>query len=407
MPSKVQDIFLVGCSGEKAADRRAAKHLYASVRFCAARELAERLGDSWFVVSGKHGLLNPDAEIDPYDSPLTDLSMHQQRIWAEAVVDELRPKLSKSARVTVLASPEYTRVLKPPFHENKITVRMPFDEGANVVETVWLADALGTTPRSRDHARFYSLMRRLRDGRGGFCTLGECTGAGCPPRGVYFFFECEQSLLADHAENRVVRVGTHAVSAGSKASLWNRLRTHRGTGNGGGNHRSSIMRLHIGAAMLARDGRSNEIRSWGKGQSTSNDIAGLESTLEQAVSAFIGSMQITWIEIPDSSSPQSDRAYIEQNVIGLLSGKNGPIDVPDSTWLGTFSPTSAIRRSGLWNVDYVDGRYDPAFLDVFEAYVEAALGRISMPSTSIAPEWWHSHKFGNDAEGQLPLFKEK
>lgn len=52
---------------------------------------------------------------------------------------------------------------------------------------------------------------------------------------------------------RIVRVGTHAVSTGSKATLWHRLRAHRGSKDGRGNHRASIFRRHAGAAMIARD----------------------------------------------------------------------------------------------------------------------------------------------------------
>jgi hypothetical protein len=52
-------------------------------------------------------------------------------------------------------------------------------------------------------------------------------------RGIYFFFE-EGELREDGKERRVTRVGTHAVGAGAKTSLWSRLRTHRGFSDGRG-----------------------------------------------------------------------------------------------------------------------------------------------------------------------------
>jgi hypothetical protein len=64
---------------------------------------------------------------------------------------------------------------------------------------------------------------------------------------------------------------------------------------------------------------------------------------------------------------------IEANAIGLLSNRDrAPIDPPTPEWLGNFSPHPAIRASGLWNVQHVDERHDPVFLDLFERYVGSA-----------------------------------
>jgi hypothetical protein len=67
---------------------------------------------------------------------------------------------------------------------------------------------------------------------------------------VYFFFE-DGEVRADGGL-RLVRVGTHALTATSKATLWGRLRQNRGQvggrSPGGGNHRGSVFRRHVGAA---------------------------------------------------------------------------------------------------------------------------------------------------------------
>ena len=71
--------------------------------------------------------------------------------------------------------------------------------------------------------------------------------------------------LVDHAGFRVVRVGTHALKAGSKSTLWGRLSQHRGTARaGGGNHRGSIFRLLVGIALARRSGIPLP-PSWGLG----------------------------------------------------------------------------------------------------------------------------------------------
>ncbi len=49
----------------------------------------------------------------------------------------------------------------------------------------------------------------------------------CPSAGLYFFFETGEVRPNDRP--RVVRVGTHALTASSKTTLWGRLRQHRGT----------------------------------------------------------------------------------------------------------------------------------------------------------------------------------
>jgi len=93
--------------------------------------------------------------------------------------------------------------------------------------------------RRRDLDRFYKLLDRLSARLGGPRCLGQCRGVdGWPERGVYFFFEEGESR--EGGPPRVVRVGTHAVSQGSRTSLWQRLAQHRGTLSGtrpgGGNH---------------------------------------------------------------------------------------------------------------------------------------------------------------------------
>jgi hypothetical protein len=193
-------------------------------------------------------------------------------------------------------------------------------------------------------------------------------------RGVYFFREPGEYRRIQPNFLRVVRVGTHAVSTNSKSTLWGRLRTHRGGQNGGGNHRGSIFRLHVGAALLGRDRESiGEVPSWGQGSSAPRAIRDSEAAHEGRVSTCLGNMSVLWVEIPDEASSQSSRAYIERNAIGLLSNDMRPFDPPSSTWLGLHSPCREIRNSGLWNLNYVHEQYNPAFLDALAAFVSQTI----------------------------------
>ena len=100
-----------------------------------------------------------------------------------------------------------------------------------------------------------------------------------------------------------------------------------------------------------------------------------ETAHERRVSAYLGSMSVLWVEIPDEAGPQSSRAYIERNAIGLLSNNMRPFDPPSKTWLGLHSPRAEIRNSGLWNLNYVHEQYDPVFLDALAAFVSQTIKR--------------------------------
>jgi hypothetical protein len=215
--------------------------------------------------------------------------------------------------------------------------------------------------RAADINRFYVLLSGLARRVGGSRMLRDCTGAQNWPRhGVYFFFG-DGELRAD-GSCRVVRVGTHALIPTSRTTLWDRLRQHRGhlrgRNYGGGNHRASVFRRHVGAALIRRgDWPEGLLASWlDRHQPT--QWAGCEDDIEPEVSRYIGAMPFLWLDVPD----RADRGYIERNSIALLSCLSGCQDWPSPRWLGHDAARLEIRESGLWNVQRVYDRYDPAFL---------------------------------------------
>ena len=219
-----------------------------------------------------------------------------------------------------------------------------------------------------DLDRFYSLLAMLAQRPWQGRQLSELSGKhGWPHRGVYFIQEPGEYRAGAAHTQRVVRVGTHAVSANSNSTLWGRLRAHRGTRNGGGNHRGSIFRLHVGAALLARD--HGDHPTWGVGSSAPKHTRDQEGKLEHLVSTTISEMTVLWVDVPDEPSAGSARATIERNSIALLSGGFVPVDPPSEQWLGRESPKDTIRRSGLWNLNHVSDQYDPRFLDILERWI--------------------------------------
>ena len=231
-------------------------------------------------------------------------------------------------------------------------------------------DMSTTTSRQHDLDRFYALMDRLNAALGGYRYLRECNGKmDWPERGIYFFFEPGE-YRNDGTQQRVVRVGTHAVSRGSRTTLWNRLITHRGTAAGTGNHRGSVFRLLVGSALIRQGAYPQSATArWGEGNSAGREIREKEKEIELDVSRYIGSMPFLWLEVDDEPGPASLRKYIERNAIALLSAVNGNPDAPSRTWMGYACPNPDMIESGLWNSDHVREPYDPAFLDILETQI--------------------------------------
>jgi hypothetical protein len=186
---------------------------------------------------------------------------------------------------------------------------------------------------------------------------------------VYFIMEEGENRSDTGSGARIVRVGTHALKEGSGTKLWTRLSQHRGqTNTGGGNHRGSIFRLIVGTAVIAQRGYG--CPTWGKGNAAPAAIRAGELSLEQEVSRVIGAMPFLWLAVDDEPGPQSLRGYIERNAIALLSNfDRKPLDPPSGGWLGHYCNRERVRKSGLWNSNHVDERYDPAFPSALERLV--------------------------------------
>jgi hypothetical protein len=235
--------------------------------------------------------------------------------------------------------------------------------------------------RSDDLDRFYELLDTLAKRVGGPRKLKDCTGyMDWPDRGVYFFLEPGETRTHT-AQKRVTRIGTHAVSTGSSTSLWDRLKQHYGTGSGssnhphGGNHRGSVYRKRVGEAIIERHGLHDDYPQWDDRWSgidrDRSAVRDEEYILERRVSAYIREQPFLWLHLDDEPSADSDRAYIEQNAIALLSNfEKERLDPRDERWLGADSRSREIRESGLWNVNHVDENYDPDFLELLGDAIE-------------------------------------
>jgi hypothetical protein len=394
-------IALISCAKSKKSAATKAALLYDSPLFRKSLLYALSNADACYILSAKHRLIALDEVIEPYELTMKNLTRQQKTEWGRDVVARLRTLSKPRDELIFLCGNEY---YKPIISEVKLagcTIRLPLGDlpfGKRLQRLIQLnsEDLL-----FRTYSEFYGVLRALYSGQGGGRLLRECNGKlAWPKRGLYFFLEPEEKLSSRMyfpLEQRVTRVGTHAVSKEAKSTLWSRLSTHRGGSDGMGSHRSSIFRLHVGAALA---GRNPELRSqsWGLGSVATEDVRRSEAAVEREVSQFLGETRVLWLDIPDDASPRSDRAYLERNAIGLLSRYGVLRGEASDAWLGRFSSNINIALSGLWNLNHLYSEPNCHFIEVLTAYVEASIGKRPTPTGSIAPASWYSAKVQTDSD---------
>lgn len=117
----MKHVVLISCVKGKKAHKARCRDLYDSDLFRKSLAYAEKLKPSAvYVLSAKHGLLDLDEEIDPYEQTLKTTRIGDVRVWAERVLEQLR-KVSdlRADRFTFLAAERYRRFLAPhmPHHD--------------------------------------------------------------------------------------------------------------------------------------------------------------------------------------------------------------------------------------------------------------------------------------------------
>jgi hypothetical protein len=401
-------IGLVACSKTKKASGAPAALLYSSALFRKSLLYSLTYSDKSYILSAKHGLLDLNAYTRPYELTLKNLDSNKRQLWAENVGKQLIEILKPKDRVRVLAGRDYYTGLLQTFAKIGCRIDFPLGNLAFGSRLSLLTSLNDEVTLQRSFRDFYEIMQELYVGQNGGRILSDSTGRlSWPRRGVYFFLENDgtpSKSLFPTKMPRIVRVGTHAVSSGSKTTLWDRLSTHRGVSSGGGSHRSSIFRLHIGRTLLNSRPGLEGLGSWGVGQNASQQIRATEAELESEVSKKLGAMKVLWLDVDDEPAPDSDRAFIEQSSIGILSRYNVLAPQTSDDWLGRHSIDYRIALSGLWNLNYTFRKPHPAFLQVLREYVDITLSRATRRQSSIAPPGWSSTKELAQQSLQLNLF---
>lgn len=145
----------MACSYSKGQQAARARHLYSGPLFRCSVRYAEATCDSWYVLSAKHHVLEPDDVIDPYDLCLGNLRRRSAqaatcterelaRQWAIIVRADLfcgeSPRVRPGDTVVLLAGKAYRDPLLP-WIERSVRVECPL-EGLGIGQQMhWLKEA--------------------------------------------------------------------------------------------------------------------------------------------------------------------------------------------------------------------------------------------------------------------------
>ncbi len=232
--------------------------------------------------------------------------------------------------------------------------------------------------RFNDLQLFYELLQQLED-RIGIHYLTECSNRmNWPYQGVYFFFEPGE-YRDNGTQLRVVRIGVSNPPRDKQSGLWDRLRQNRGTIagklSGGGDHRISDFRTHVGSALARRDNIT--CPTWEEIQRSNASIREAEYLLEAKVTEVICGMPFLWLSTDNSKNPSLARQVIKDNSIALLSNyQKPPRDKASEGWLGSYCANRLVRLSGLWHSEHVASNYDPIFLNKMKKFIRVTYASI-------------------------------
>jgi hypothetical protein len=119
-------VYLVSCVSKKLSTAAAARELYASSLFIAVRRYVEVMGDPWFVLSAKYGLVTPTQILAPYDETLNKMKIADRRAWASRVTAQMDQLMPSVQTVVVFAGLRYREFLMD-YLKGRFAVKVPME----------------------------------------------------------------------------------------------------------------------------------------------------------------------------------------------------------------------------------------------------------------------------------------
>lgn len=113
-------VGLVGCSKAKLAHAAPAHELYISPLFRKAAEVCSIRFSEWAILSAKHGLIDPEQVISPYDESLTTMSAGRRRAWGQRVAREISERWTDPRVFHLFAGRHYMAALADLQHVDEL-----------------------------------------------------------------------------------------------------------------------------------------------------------------------------------------------------------------------------------------------------------------------------------------------
>lgn len=119
-------VVLVASSGGHGPAPAPAATLFRSPGFASARAQAEQSGFPWFVLSAKHGLLDPGDVVSPYDLQIDERSASYRAAWGEWVVAQLSERVAlDGATIEVHGGVDFAQPLRQPLARRGASLDLP------------------------------------------------------------------------------------------------------------------------------------------------------------------------------------------------------------------------------------------------------------------------------------------
>jgi len=109
----MEKIYLISCSAKKQKFKTKAKFLYDSPLFKKMYQYALTQSKTIYIISAKHGLVDPEDYLEPYNLKLSHAGAEYAKIWGKKVVLQLITRNRYKGTVVVLAGNYYVKHLKP------------------------------------------------------------------------------------------------------------------------------------------------------------------------------------------------------------------------------------------------------------------------------------------------------
>ena len=135
-------VGLVACAKSKRNEPLPAKELYSSELFKKTMRYTRTNYDRWYILSAKHGVVEPDSVLEPYDETLYSKSPKERRIWADKTLRQLLSLLPKPNQCLVFfhAGAKYREFLGGKLTEAGYHCEVPL-EGLGIGEQLAWYDA--------------------------------------------------------------------------------------------------------------------------------------------------------------------------------------------------------------------------------------------------------------------------